>query len=313
MLAEQTECYITALQWTLSYYYRGVCSWGWFYPHHYAPYISDIKNFKDLNIKLDMGRPFLPFQQLLAVLPAASKEHLPRAYHKLMTQATSKVIDYYPVDFETDLNGKKQDWEAVVLIPFIDENRLIDAMDDCDPELTDGERARNIHGPMLQYDYCGVDQGALPDSPYGQAGVAHLLCTETPIERDEIQVPSNRLVLGPCKTSVKDVYFPGFPTMRHLKHSAKLRMERVKVFEQPSRNESMIIQIDENRPEVSTEELADKYLGKEVYIGWPHLREATIIGVSDENVKIMKNGNEITKSACTSYEFKLHVKQLHDQ
>lgn len=313
MLAEQTECYITALQWTLSYYYRGVCSWGWFYPHHYAPYISDIKNFKDLNIKLDMGRPFLPFQQLLAVLPAASKEHLPHAYHKLMTQATSKVIDYYPADFETDLNGKKQDWEAVVLIPFIDENRLIDAMGECESELTESERARNIHGPMLQYDYCGTDQGPLADSPYGQAGVAHLLCTETPIVRDEIQVPDDKLVLGPCRATEKEVYFPGFPTMRHLEHSAKLRMERVKVFEQPSRNESMIIQIDEVTPDLSTEELAEKYLGKEVYIGWPHLREAKVIGVSDATLKIMKNENEITRSTTGGYEFNLQVKQLQDQ
>lgn len=57
----------------------------------------------------------------MAVLPAASKEHLPAAYHDLMTSPDSKVIDYYPINFETDLNGKKQEWEAVVLIPFIDE------------------------------------------------------------------------------------------------------------------------------------------------------------------------------------------------
>lgn len=38
-----------------------------------------------------------------------------------MTQDISPVIDFYPVDFQTDLNGKQQEWEAVVLIPFIDE------------------------------------------------------------------------------------------------------------------------------------------------------------------------------------------------
>lgn len=38
-----------------------------------------------------------------------------------MVEDTSPVIDYYPVNFETDLNGKQQEWEAVVLIPFIDE------------------------------------------------------------------------------------------------------------------------------------------------------------------------------------------------
>jgi len=39
----------------------------------------------------------------------------------LMETESSPVKDYYPIDFETDLNGKLQEWEAVVLIPFIDE------------------------------------------------------------------------------------------------------------------------------------------------------------------------------------------------
>ena len=36
----------------------------------------------------------------------------------------SPIIDYYPINFEQDLNGKQQAWEAVVLIPFIDEVRI---------------------------------------------------------------------------------------------------------------------------------------------------------------------------------------------
>lgn len=68
VLAEQTECYIRALQWILFYYYRGVSSWGWFYPHHYAPYASDIKNFKHLKLEFSMGKPFLPFEQVRLML-----------------------------------------------------------------------------------------------------------------------------------------------------------------------------------------------------------------------------------------------------
>jgi len=50
-----------------------------YYPHHYAPYLSDVKGFSDLKIEFDLGRPFLPFQQLMAVLPTASKGLLPEA------------------------------------------------------------------------------------------------------------------------------------------------------------------------------------------------------------------------------------------
>lgn len=139
VLHEQAVKYITAVQWNLHYYYDGCCSWSWYYPHHYSPYLSDVKGFSGLDLKFDLGEPFLPFQQLLAVLPAASRQLLPTAYQvdileffqeffyffavfqDLMTKNESPVIDFYPPDFETDLNGKKNDWEAVVLIPFIDE------------------------------------------------------------------------------------------------------------------------------------------------------------------------------------------------
>ena len=45
-----------------------------------------------------------------------------------MYDSNSPILDFYPTEFEQDLNGKKQDWEAVVKIPFIDEGRLIRAM-----------------------------------------------------------------------------------------------------------------------------------------------------------------------------------------
>lgn len=269
--------------------------------------MSDISNFAHLELNFNLGKPFLPFEQLLSVLPAASKELLPNAYHKLMTDPSSKIIDYYPVDFETDLNGKKQEWEALVLIPFINELRLIDAMNDCNDKLTDSERGRNKHGPMLQYDYCATDQGSMEEC-FGQQMVGHVFCKETKIDRSEIIVPADKLVLGPCPGAHKDAYFPGFPTMRHLKHSGKLEMKRVKVFHLPTRNESMIIRIDETPPDVDLETLAQQFINKEIYVGWPHLREAKVFAVSDAKVKIEETGVEKFDGSSGNGEFKLLAK-----
>jgi hypothetical protein len=52
---------------------------------------------------------------------AYSKKLLPVPYQQLMSEKESPIFHFYPSEFKTDLNGKKQEWEAVVLIPFIDE------------------------------------------------------------------------------------------------------------------------------------------------------------------------------------------------
>jgi 5'-3' exoribonuclease 1 len=80
-LREQAIGYVRAIQWVLHYYYHGCASWSWFYPHHYAPYCSDVAKYAHEFVgDFELSTPFLPFQQLLAVLPAASRNCLPDAY-----------------------------------------------------------------------------------------------------------------------------------------------------------------------------------------------------------------------------------------
>lgn len=54
--------------------------------------------------------------------------HLFFNFQPLMLNEDSPIIDFYPVNFQTDLNDKQQEWEAVVLIPFIEEVREPDQL-----------------------------------------------------------------------------------------------------------------------------------------------------------------------------------------
>lgn len=219
-LRTEVAGYISAIQWILHYYYRGVPSWSWYFPSHYAPYISDITDFEDLGPRFELGRPFLPFQQLLGVLPPNSKDLLPLAYQDLMLNPNSPLIDFYPANFETDMNGKKQDWEALVLIPFIDETRLLGAMAECERRLEDGERQRNRHGPMSVYSFSEASTGAL-DGVLKLPGLPNSYCACLSVPLSSIHVAANRLVFGPPPGALTDVHFPGFPTMKFLNYSVR--------------------------------------------------------------------------------------------
>ena len=138
--------YVTGLAWVLKYYMQGCPSWTWYYPHHYAPFAADFVDLANLDIQFDKGNPFRPFEQLMGVLPAASNHAIPSIFHPLMTEADSPIIDFYPEDFPVDLNGKKFAWQGVIILPFIDESRLLTEMHKLYPQLTADEARRNATG-----------------------------------------------------------------------------------------------------------------------------------------------------------------------
>ncbi|KAF2110635.1 XRN 5'-3' exonuclease N-terminus-domain-containing protein [Lophiotrema nucula] len=146
--------YAKGLCWVLAYYMQGCPSWTWYYPEHYAPFAADFTEVGDLDphtmFNEDKGKPFKPYEQLMAVLPPASNHSIPEPFRPLMVEVNSDpeldITEFYNEDFVIDLNGKKFAWQGVAILPFIDEKRLLRAMGTKYPELSDDEVRRNELG-----------------------------------------------------------------------------------------------------------------------------------------------------------------------
>jgi 5'-3' exoribonuclease 1 len=157
--------YMEGLHWVMNYYHNGCQSWDYFFPHLYSPLATDLVNLAELYSEPDeegfcgwdfeKGTPFPSLAQLLSVLPPQSADLLPKPLAELMLHPSSPLLEYYPSDFKADANGKRQSWEAVVQIPFIDGARLLETVEqilDADQKgqniLTPGERRRNMPGKV---------------------------------------------------------------------------------------------------------------------------------------------------------------------
>jgi len=276
-----TENYVQGLQWVLFYYYRGIVSWPWYFQYHYSPMISDVRKGLGADMNFRLGQPFHPYEQLMGVLPDRSKSIVPEAFHDLMTNKDSPIIDFYPRDFELDMNGKKMEWEAVVKIPFIQEDRLLAAMKTKEHLLTDRERQRNEFGVSLKFTYSADTNFTYPSSwPGVFADIQGCHCVENIFElptMDGLDVHIG-LVEG---VKVGSAALAGFPSLKTLPFSGALAYHGVNVFQQDSRNQSMIVTLLDLEDQAKVEKAKSK-LGNVVHVGYPFLQEAKITKVSDE-------------------------------
>lgn len=52
---------------------QGCASWKWFYPYHCAPFAADFKGCGSIKVDLELGEPFRPYDQLMAVFPPGAR------------------------------------------------------------------------------------------------------------------------------------------------------------------------------------------------------------------------------------------------
>lgn len=275
--------YLKGLGWCLAYYVKGCISWTWYYPYHYGPMLQDMTDLEELraNITYELGSPFTPYQQLLGCLPSPSSSLLPRCYQWLMTSADSPILDCYPLDFKIDQDGKKNPWEAVVLLDFIDEKKLLAAEAEYCPQnkLTRQEIARNRFGALTNYafDINAVDTYLSCNPEIGLADIhnCNSVCTETDFSLSPGHSFKAELMDG-------TVYpIAGFPSLTVLQlDSINLEAIKLDVFGSFSRYKSLIINLASNNLGEIDQKKAELILGRSIYVNYPQMHEAKVIALS---------------------------------
>ncbi|KAF8635064.1 hypothetical protein AX15_000556 [Amanita polypyramis BW_CC] len=287
-LGELIYRYIEGLQWVMYYYYGGVASWSWFYNYHYAPRISDLRNVDQMVFQFELGTPFKPFQQLMGVLPVASMEHIPVAYQDLMYDPNSPILDFYPLEFEQDLNGKKQEWEAIVKIPFIDEARLLKAIAGREHRLTEEEKSRNTFGTSTKFSYNPDDPTYYPSSLPGFFPPLYR-CHCRMETFDLPTLDGLHLIPGLCDgVFLGAEALAGFPSLHTLPHTVSLAFHGVNVHGTETRNKSMVVHIENPHEGRTPQEIAEEMVGERTFMGWPFLQEGLVVAVSDSLFKYEK-------------------------
>lgn len=218
-------------------------------------------------------------------IPISVLQHLMRETH-------SPIADFYPTEFNIDMEGKRAEWEGVVLIPFIDEERLLKAARSVPPgQLAPEERARNAMGSILMFKH---EEGSKENS----------FCESTlPAHYGSVPMSNSKLVSKPAPPALApgEKGFtpsvvtgtktgaggpPGFPTLKILAVSGELRRAGINVFGTASRKESVILQLKDLASQLgggtlTASKVAGVLVGQRSWVKWPYLQEAVVEAVSD--------------------------------
>ena len=145
--------YLEGIFWNFHYYNYGCISWEWNFPYSQPPSFRDVylylHNFVSNINHLDIpkARPFKPYEQLLMVLPAQSRELLPKSYQTLMVDPMSDIIEYYPKTYEIETTYKYYLWECQPILPYIISSQIKELTKSL--RLTTEEKERNKMGKIF--------------------------------------------------------------------------------------------------------------------------------------------------------------------
>ena len=249
--------YLEGLQWVLLYYYQGVKSWRWYYPYNYAPMISDFENInfnENINkvFENDKTEPYTPFQSLLFILPKSSFDLLPQCYKSFPEQAP----EYFPEKVDIDYNGKHTPWEAVVLLPFLDEKKVLD-LEEKDRKLTQEEEIHNKWGKSFKFEKNDIKDENIKYNEY------------------EIYQIKDYSMLSNYENKKIDC---SFPTLKTLEYDYSLENTKVYFGRNAQKTKRMTI-VPKLVVDINKEQIKKFLFGKNIFIGYPYKAFGKVVGI----------------------------------
>lgn len=110
--------YLKSTQWVYEYYSKGIPSWNWYYPYNYTLHANDFVKYCPLNVlkfSFQLSEPSHPHEQLLRVIPPFNKHLIPVYLHEEFEKISNKSNT-----FKIDKVGKREEWEAVTIVDFVE-------------------------------------------------------------------------------------------------------------------------------------------------------------------------------------------------
>jgi len=136
-VVDLAKMFLTGIAWVYRYYSSGkdFVNNDYVYTSHYAPLLSDMSLVAEKYVVDKSSYEYNPnvleinpVHQLLSVLPLSSKDLLPKEVVHL-TKKDSPIADYFPEKEVVERDGMNTDWQGVLLINFVDMERIIHAVE----------------------------------------------------------------------------------------------------------------------------------------------------------------------------------------
>jgi 5'-3' exoribonuclease 1 len=221
-----------------------------------------------------------------------------------MIDSDSPLLHFYPEDFRLDYNEKKKDWEAIVLLPFIDEELLLNSIKKFYNQLDSTEQIRNQYLPSLCFRTTLKLQSignSLEINPYfPPLKETRAICKEFSIDYyqlDKLEIKHDRF------EEKHMIIFPKFPVLNVLPYKYGYKTNAVNLFETRSKSTTLVLNLinqsnsdcitynnqwnpkDENPSLpfqiININLLIERYLGKCLFVNWPHFQYGIVCAISD--------------------------------